>query len=258
MSIELFSRENLKKIAFVTFLYCLVNAISFLFIEKAPGVTDFEIFMFIGGSEKNITPRDLLSYIFMIGVPIFFIAVYEEKIRTYQSTPLLIRYENKSRLEHAIWKAEIRFLLVYFLILLGSIGLIGIGLSLKSGLLFGLYFTDFAAILGVGLQSTVFLLIIGVFVRLAELFFVATLFRLVRNHTENTSVSFVVALSGYLLLLIPLRFNLYLPYGAGSLIRIAKFYSGDGFAPYLIIIFISCTIALITRRSIDRKGVGKR
>lgn len=257
LSIALFSKENIKKIISITFIYCLVNAIGFLFIEKAPGVPDFVLYMFIGGSGKSIALRDLLSYIFMIGAPLYFIAVYEEKIRTYQSTPMLIRHERKSSLEHAIWKVEIRFLLVYFLILLGSINLLSVALSLKSGLFYGRYITDVGAFLGIGLQSTILLLVIGIMVRVAELFLITIIFRLVRNITENTSMSFVAALSGYLLLLIPMRINLFLPYGAGSLTRIAYFYNGNGFAPYLVIAMMSCTIALIANRSIDRKGARK-
>lgn len=258
LSIALFSRDNIKKIIAITFAYCIVSAISFLFIEKAPGLPDFVLYMFMGGSGKSIALRDLLSYVFMIGVPIYFIAAYEEKIRTYQSTPMLIRYQNKCHLEQAIRKVEIRFLFVYFLILLGSIHLLGIVLGLKSGLVYGLYITDFAAILGIGLQSTLLFLMIGIVVRVAELFLIVTIFRFVRSMTENTSMSFVVALSGYFVLLIPMQLNLFLPYGAGSLSRIAYFYNGNGFVPYLVIALISCTFALIANRSIDRKGVEKR
>lgn len=255
--ISLFSRANMKRMTGIVLLYCLINAVSLMFIEKAPGVADYFLYMFIGGSGKSITIRDLLSYIFMIGIPIYFIAVYEEKIRTYHSTPLLIRYGEISRLENAIRKAEVRFLLMYFLILLSSIFLSGGLLSLKTGLIFGRYIDDYAGLLGKGLPSAVFLLNIGIVVRLAELFLVTTIFRLIRSLTENTSLSFVIALSGYLLLLIPLRFISFLPYGAGSLTRIAECFGGNGVAPYLIIVLISCTIALITRRSIGRKGVRK-
>lgn len=257
LSIALINNLNMKKMIGVTFVYCLVNAISLLFIEKAPGMPDFVLYMFVGGSEKSIALRDLLSYIFMMSVPVYFIAVYEETIRTYQSTPMLIRYEKKSHLEHAIWKIEIRFIFVYFLILLGSIQLIGIGLSLKSGLLFGQYITDVTAMLGIGLQSTLFLLVFGMVLRAAELFLIVILFRWFRSMTENTSLSFICALSGYVFLLFPMRLNLFLPYGAGSLTRIAYFYNGNRLAPYLAVALISCTIALIANWSIDRKGVRK-